>query len=382
MPLNFKTEDQIVSELVAAFASKIPGLQPYLIPGDPLLALAEGDATQINWLQALCKAIYIFSRASTAQNEDLDSWMNDFGFLRLAATKAKGQVELSLNTARTYSSVVPVGKIVQTLGGAIQYQIIQDNTQSAWSDAFGGYVFQAGQTSIIVTAEALVAGSAYNVQPGQLAYFASSGTNADKVVNLASITNGVDAESDDQFRQRFILWINSLSKNTRPSIQAAVMSVEQGLNFNLAENTDQNGNPRNGFFTVVVDDGSGNTPQPVLDLVTAAVEAVRGFTIEYTVVRATKLSVSASLNIKVNSGVSAQPIQQKVVGAIVDYINALKIGQTLYVYDLIGIALNADPNVLAVQVGSALVNSSEADVSATIFQVIRTVPSSVTVGTF
>jgi len=382
LPLNIKSEEQIASELVSEFASQL-GLDPSLTSGDPLLAIAQGDATQINFIQALCKKVYIFSRSTTATGEDLDSWMAQFDFARLPAVKARGQVRLSLRIARADNVTVPIGKVVQTPGGAIKYSIVADPTQTAWSDANGAYIIQAGQTSIIATVEAPIAGSAYNVQPNQISQFSSSNTGADDVLNTLAITNGLDAESDTDVRNRFILYINSLSKNTRPSISAAIMSVQQAINFNLVENFDQNGSARNGFFTVVIDDGSGDPPEALLTRITQAVERVRGFTIAFVVVPATKVTVAATLNIKVNPDVNSTLVQTKAQLAIVSYINSLKIGQPLYVYNLIEIAKAADPdNIYAVQINSVKIDTLELDKVITQFEVIRTIPANVTVGSF
>lgn len=334
------------------------------------------------FLQALCEEVVKFARASTAEGENLDSWCADFDFYRLPASKAKGQVRFSLSIAKDNQTLIPIGSIIQVSGGAIQYQVVADDLQTAWNEIAQAYIIPAGQTSCIATVEALNAGYAYNVQPDQLTKKVSTLTGVDAVTNIFAITNGLDAESDADFRNRFILYINSLSKNTRPSISSAVMSVQQGINFNLVENKDQNGNDRNGFFTVVVDDGSGSPSPELLDKVVKAVETVRGFTIAYTVVAAAMVSVTATLNVKSAPGSNATQVQTNVQKAIVAYINSLKIGESLYVYKLIQIAYSADPNVVAVQVNSAKIDNAELDRTITEYQVIRTVPASVTVGGF
>lgn len=379
MPLNTKTLYQIVVEMVSEWAGEL-GLQPSLTSGDPLLALMQAVGGEQMFIQYLCQRVLKFARASTATGDDLDSWMGDFAFLREPAKQAVGQVQFFLNIAKLVNVSIPVGAIVQVPGGAIQYQVIADTTQTNYNAQLQAYVIAAGQTSIVATVQALLPGTAYNVQPNQISQVVSTVTGVDGVFNQFGIAEGSDAETDQAFRNRFILWINSLSKNTQPSIGAAIMSVQQGLDFVLLENIDSQGLARNGYFTVVVDDGSGDTPQLVLDNIALAVEAVRGFTISYIVVRATAVSASLQLNVYITAGANTGTVLANVQAAIVLYVNELAIGKSLYLENLGQIAKDADPNVIAVQVGSKLINSAAADLTATNFQIIRTQPVHVNIG--
>ncbi|HEY9678686.1 MAG TPA: baseplate J/gp47 family protein [Drouetiella sp.] len=376
-----KTFKQIVTEAVAQWAVE-QGLSPSLVSGDPLLALVQAFASQQMFIQFLCEQVLAYARASTATGADLDSWLADFGFSRLAAAKARGQVSFSTRSAKNSNTLIPAGKQIQVIGGFIQYQVVADPQQVHWDAAQNAYVLPTGQTSVIATVEAVNPGYIFNVQPGQLNQIIGNITNIDNVTNLSAISNGRDAENDVDVRSRFILYINSLSKNTRPAITAAIMSVEQGINFNLLENVDFNGNERDGFFTVVIDDGSGNAPDELLTQVATAVDQVRGFSIAFGVTRATSVSVNVTLNIRVSADATSVQVQSNVENAIVQYINSLKIGQTLFLYDLVELAKTADPAVVAVQVGSLSINNQGNDLTPTGFQVLRTVPANVVAGTF
>lgn len=381
MPLNLKTFEQIRSDLVSSWAAAL-GLSPSLTSGDPLLAIMESVGSQQIFLQSLCEAVLKYARASTAEGEDLDSWLADFNFFRLPATKAKGQVSFGVKIAKSTNTLVPVGTIIQVPGGAIQYEVVADPVQSGWNETLQGYVITAGSSYVVATVQALEAGYAFNAQPNQITQIISTATGVDTVINTLAITNGLDAETDEAVRNRFILYINSLSRNTRPAISAAILGVQQGINFNLLENIDQNNESRDGFFTVVMDDGSGNPPPELITKVQQAVDLVRGFTIAFTVVAAQKVLIGASMNIKINPNAIAMQVQANVQAAVTSYINSLLIGESLYLYKLIQVAIDADPNVLAVQVNSCKIDNVELDKIATGFQVIRTVPGNVAIGTF
>lgn len=381
MPFNTKTFRQIVAETVTQWAVE-QNLSPSLVSGDPLLALVQANASQQMFLQYLCEQVLKYARASTATGQDLDSWLADFGFSRLEASKARGQVTFSLKSAKPSPQMIPAGKVIQVIGGFIQYQVIGDPQQTHWDAAQDAYIIPAGQTSIIVTVEAVNAGYQFNVQPGQLNQFSSTISGVDFVTNESAISNGRDAENDIDAHNRFILFINSLSKNTKPALSEAIMSVEQGIDFNLLENIDANGNHRDGFFTAVIDDGSGAVPQSILVRVEQAIEPVRGFTIAYAVVAAQMVTLSVALNIRVADGANSVQVQANVEQGMLQHINSLKIGETLYLYSLVQSAYLADPAVMAIEVGSLQINGSGQDFVANQFQVLRTIPANVVAGTF
>lgn len=360
MPLTTKSFDQLVSDLCNAWAAEI-SLSPALVAGDPVLAIMSAVGSQGLFLQFLVNLVYKFSRASTAEGTDLDSFMADFGFLRLAATNASGRVTLTTKVAKATNVLISVGKTVQVTGGAIKFDIVEDASLPAWSAEQNAYVLPAGTLSIDVAIKAQVAGSGSNVQATQINQIANAITGIDLVNNQQPFTNGLDAESDRDFRNRFILWINSLSKATKAAILSTVLNVQQGLNISLLENTDTAGNARNGFFTVVVDDGSGATPAPLLTSIFNAVDEVRGFTIQHGVLAAALVLVTIQLNIKVAAGANAAATQQAVQTAILAYVNSLKIGETLYLHKVTQVAIDASPNVLSVQPNSQLIDALEAD---------------------
>lgn len=370
MPLELKTFKELTSDMVAQWAAELK-LSPSLTSGDPLLAIMHSVAINALWLQSLVYKVNKFARASTAEGEDLDSFMADFGFPRSPAVKAKGEARFSITQARSTNAEIPVGSKIQTVGGAIVYTVLADTTQSHYDPSKGSYQITAGSLYADVTVEAEIAGAAYNVQVGQLKQFSSTVVGVDSVSNLATISNGQDPETDAQYRQRFILWLNSLSKATYNAILSASLNIQTGLDVKLIENKDQNGVARDGYFTVVVDDGSGT---PTIDLkqqITDAISPVRGFTIDFVVIGPEVLSPTIAISIKIKSSANEAETILAVQAAIVAYVNALKIGDSLSVYKLIDIAFNNE-NVIDVQVNSAKVNGSEANLTATEYQVIRT----------
>ncbi len=381
--LVYKTQAQLVAEMTTAYGASL-GILPNLLPGDPELAVFEATGTQGTWLEYVAQIIWGAARASTATNGDLDTFVNDFGLARLPATYAQGPVTLYAPSAPSVQVLIYPGALIQTPGGAIQYQLIADTNQSSWSPSLGAYVLPAGQTSITATAQATAAGSADNVQPGQLTQLASAIAGIGSVTNGAAITNGLDQESDTALRLRFVQFLASLSKGTLGAVLFAVNSVQQGLDVLPIANVNVNLVATPGTNLVIVDDGTGAPSSTLLNNVLTAVNNIAAFGIQFAVKGPTVVNTTASLSLVVvsNPTESNAVIQSTVQTAIVNYVNAVQLSagsQYLYLNNIVEVAKDADVNVRAVVNGSVLLNGVAADLSIGTGGLPRTTLSGVTV---
>jgi uncharacterized phage protein gp47/JayE len=387
MSLQTNTYDQFLSNIVTTWAQLLR-LSPNLQSGDPLLAVFQALVLGgFIFVQSQVKTVNLLTRAATSSGADLDTWMADFSFTRLPAIAASGTVQFSVNRVLSSNVKIPLGTIIQTLDATIQYQVIADLNQSAYTPSQNAYVLPAGDLEINVTVQAVKTGSAQNVQVAALNTLVSSISGINNVTNLAAFQNGADAESDAAFRNRFKLFINSVNGKATPGgIYSAALNTPGVVACSVIENFDQYGNPRPGYGTIVVDDGSGNPTSDLLNTVFNNVFVVRGFTTEIAVVGPTKVNVAISLNVKIVIPIGSIKTQSTVLTAvefaIIDYVNSLEIGDTLYLSEIIFAAMNADPTVKAVQPGATTLNSAQADLVATPQEVIRTDNTRIAVGTY
>jgi hypothetical protein len=196
----------------------------------------------------------------------------------------------------------------------------------------------------------------------------------DTVTNAAAFLNGVDAESDAAYRARFVLFINSLSKGIKAAIASAVAGVQQGLNHTLTENEDYSGSFKPGYFYVVVDDGTGAASADLLARVSAAVEAVRGFTINYGVFAPSVVAANVVMTITSAAGYTHATVVGDVGTALATFPNSLKLGVSVPYTQLASVAyaVAGVQNVTAVNL-----NSGTADLSANAKQ--RIVAGTITV---
>lgn len=387
MPLQTKTQAQALTDITTQYAANMTiatgeVFSPDLPSGDPALALFKSWILAIfDFLQAIAVQIYLYARAATCNGVDLDSWVGDYGVIRESATFAQGYVQFNAGTVKSSNILVKPGVVIQTLNTVVQYQVIPDTNNTAWSVSQNAYILPAGSLTINPTVQALTAGSSNNVQAAQLAQLASSVPGIAFVTNTAPIQNGKDQETDPELRARFKLEIAApRATGSLIAVQAAVASVQPGLNISLVENTVLNGNPID--LLVVVDDGSGATPSGTWNNISAAVEPIRGAGIKIVIVAATALLASVAMNIRIGPNGVTGNVELNVLNALLDYINSLPIGAELYWGELYAIAFNADPNVIGVEPGSVLLQGVQADLTCSITQVIRSNNTLVALGTY
>jgi hypothetical protein len=374
-----KTIPQFVSDMIATWQANT-GVTGTFEDGDALLAFWQSVATQLDFLQAQIKLVLALVRAQTSVGADLDSWMAQFGFTREPATFASGPVTFGKLVPTPSTITIPVGSIVQTPGGAIQYQVVADASQPTWNAAANGYVLPVGASSLTATVQALVAGSAFNVIATQLSQLGSTIPGIDTVTNPSAIINGLDPQSDAAFRAAFVLWLLNLAKATKGAILAAVLSVQQGLRVNLLENETPQGLPLQGSFTVLVDDGSGSAPANVLSSVSTAVDATRAFGVQQFTATPTLVTATILITVRVASGYNVATVNAAVQAAISAKVNAGSTGQTAYISDAEGAALGVQ-GVVAVQPGTTI-NGIAADLVPTPSQEIRSGLTNITVGNY
>ena len=150
----------------------------------------------------------------------------------------------------------------------------------------------------------------------------------DTVSNTDAAAGGMDAEPDAALRTRFANFIDSRSRATPAAIAFAIQSLQQGLTYVLAENADPSGAARPGFFTVTVDDGSGQPPGTTMAAVSAALEAVRPVGSQFAVQPPTVVTADIALSIATPASTHAAA-QANVAAAIQDFTSALTIGMPL-----------------------------------------------------
>jgi len=373
--LPSKTFAQFTQAMVSGWASSL-GFPPTFQEGDAFYALMETVSAQLVFIQAQIQLVNDIARAQTSSGADLDTFYAQFGFYRIGGTLASGQVTFASFSPATSSVLIPAsnpaampptqGVIVQTQGGAIQYQVVADPTQPTWNASQNGYILAPGQSSLVATVQALLPGSAYNVTTGQLSQIGTSLAGIDTVTNAAAITNGTDAEPDATFRVRFVLFINSLSKATYGAITSAVFGIAGVSSAAIVENVNVGGYAQPGEFIATIDNGTGVPPASLVTAVQNALETVRGFTILAVAQAVTQTSVTELITVRTDPSFTQSVVNAAVQVALQTATNSLGIGAILYISALEQAAMSV-PGVISVQPGTKI-NGTNADLTVNQFK--------------
>lgn len=374
MPLQTQDFNTLVTNQVAAAQASSSQLLDFS-SGSVLLALIQANTSAVAlWLQALDVYVLSLTRAATSVGSDLDSWMADFNFTRLQATAATGNVTFA-RFNNTTQGVVPFGTQVQTANGLNVFTVTIDPTNANYNATLGGYVLTVSTSSISVPVQSNTVGTQGNVSSGAINIIASPIPFVDTVTNGSAFTNALNAETDAAFRIRFVAYLASLSKATNAAVSYAISSVQGVVDFTITENVTYGGSTDDGYFYIVVDDGTGSPSGTLLSNVSTAVDLVRGLCILFGVFAPVITNATIVLTITVASGYSHAVLAPLVQTALTNYVNSLTLGSTLYFNRIIQVAYDTSPGILTVS--SVTLNSGTSDLTADPKHIIKT--SSVTV---
>lgn len=361
---------QTFTSLVSAAAAAVQGSARQLIDltvGSTLRALLEASASVGLWMQWLILQVLQMTRAATSAGADLDSWVADFGLIRLPAVAATGSVTFSRFTP-TNAALVPLGTQVKTADATIAFDVIMDVTNTTWNAPLNGYVIPANQPSLTVPVAAEVAGRSGNVQGNTVTLISAAISGVDTVTNTLAFRNGIDAETDPALRARFQKYINTRTQATVGAVGYAVSSVQQGLTWTIQENTTAHAIYAPGNFVVTVDDGTGNPGSVLLANVQAAIDAVRPVGSTFQVQAPIVIPANISLTVSAAPGCTHAQAAAAVVTALTAAVNAGGMGAGFMFGTVYQVALNC-PGVAAAE--AVTLNGGTTDLTATPAQVLR-----------
>lgn len=130
----------------------------------------------------------------TAVGSFLEMRAGEYGVIRKPGTKATGTVTASRSTPAPFSQLIPLGTVFETEDGTVQLTSTADVT------------ININATSIPIPVEAVVAGSAGNLQSGLALKQVGVAISLIEQVTVASpgLSGGTDGESDDELRARLL----------------------------------------------------------------------------------------------------------------------------------------------------------------------------------
>lgn len=361
-----KNFDDIVQEQGTAIQASVDPTRDILINfeiGSIWLAACEANAGIALWLEGELLKVLAVTRLATCVGNDVFTFVEDFGMTRLPAVKATGDVTFARYTT-THAAKILLGQNVETGDDHVKFAVVEDTTNPYYDAVNKWYLIPIGVSSAIIKVEAVVAGASGNVASGAISIITTPINYIDTVTNGLAFENGEDQETADQARARFPLYLQSLNKATKWALEAAILAVRENIKYSLTENKQfDTDNTQYGIFYAVIDDGTGDPPQSLLDQVYAALDRDRGFTIMPAVYPPEKILLDITLDALVDLSKYDETVAKTAIEeAVTAYIESRQVGTTLYYNRVICVANDSFEGVQDIK--NLLINGSTNDIVA------------------
>jgi hypothetical protein len=261
--------------------------------GSVLSSLVASNSALGIWIQGLITSLLALARLQTSTGNNVDTFIQQFGFNRYIGQDATGNVTFS-RTNTTLNSYIPAGTIVSTnIPGqqSVQYKVIADTTNPQWDAVNNRYSFASLATTLNVLVQCLQDGTVGNASINTIIVINTPLTNVTGVTNSTAFSTGQNADSDQATRAKFVQYLAGLYKANYAALVSAVTSANYptstldyiATRYAIVENIDFFTQAAHlGYFYVVVDNGaqtvglgkltlgSGGTGYSVNDVITLA----------------------------------------------------------------------------------------------------------------
>ncbi len=249
----------------------------------------------------------------TADGEALTLHAQQRGIERKEAVKASGSLRFGRDAPLWYDSPIPAGTVCAAPGGEIRFVTTEDA------------VLKTGSYEVDVPACAETGGRSGNAFAESITVLVTPPEGILTVVNPLPFTGGMDAESDEELRQRLLLSYRNIPNGTN-----AAFYREQALK--VPEIRSVSVIPcENGLGTVgIYCAASGSAPsEEVLDALAATLDELREITVQVSVQPCELVEVDLFVTVTTGDGYTAQQVKESCEEALRSYFASLPIGQAV-----------------------------------------------------
>lgn len=255
--------EEVILDVLLARAAEIWGVEEFgsqsrmrkfYEPVATLLAEAQQDAA----------LILDSAQLEYAEGIALDLLTALIGVPRQPAVKATTTLTFSRATPAAVDYIIPAGTKVQTDAlSPVRFVTTEKATLAAASTSIAG-----------VPAEAVVGGQAGNVGPDRLTVMPDPPVGVESVTNPSEASGGVDAEPDDDLRERAKRELSTGSRATAQAVRNYLLNVpdvqDVSLFINDQATTDGDGRPAHSTEYVVLGGADADIGQALVEAKAAA----------------------------------------------------------------------------------------------------------------
>lgn len=319
----------------------------------------EMEAQDLAFYQAAKKAI------ATAVYEA-------FGFSLLPGVAATGEALFARSTVAPSDIVVPLGTIIATVP-------TDDTPEQTYVTTAQGAIAE-GEVSVALPIRAVTPGKIGNTGSGTITQIKTTISGVETVTNAASLGNGVDAESEEARRRRFVEYVTTLPRATAAGVvrgakTAALLDTDGTILEQVASALV--GEPRVGEVYVYIYNGTGTTSA---ELVTEAQRIIDGYTesdgtkvpgfkaagVHCVVLAADETAIDVTAVVTVTAGYDTETVVAAVAVTAAAYLSALTVGETFVYHELVERMMGVQ-GVADIAISEPLVNAAAEAIVAVTF---------------
>lgn len=231
--------DAMMQDAESAFGEELPEDTVSV-----LRAFYRPQAIRMVELQRDLALVLDSAQIDHATEEQLDLLTALIGVPRLSATKSRGEVVFSRDTAATQDYLIPSGTEVSTEGNdPAVYETTEARTLSS------------GNTSISAPIGAVDGGTLGNVAPDTITVIRNPLPGVDSVTNPAATDGGTDRENDEDLRARAKSKLTSGATASATAIMTKILAensvASASIFINDTNTTNADGQPPHSFEIVV-----------------------------------------------------------------------------------------------------------------------------------
>lgn len=320
--LGTRDFDEMVSDTLQAITDSGVGITN-TSPGSVTRTIVEAILDNVDGTNYYAGYIYDAMGIDSATGEDLDRLVLILGIIRNEATPAVGVVTFSTgDSPYAYDIPIPYGYEVSTRQGSdgeiYTYKVDEEDI-----------VLVAGETSIDVRVKAEATGHQY-LPAGSLCIMGESIIGIASVVNQNEINSGNDQESDDDLRKRAKEHVKSFGKCTDNALKVAIENIDGVINCTIVDQYEGVGTTAAIIvpeILPVTEEVSNNINTVVADTKASGIKVF----IVYPTIKYIDIDITVTETIN----------DELVLEAMSNYINSLRVGQTLVIKQMERKILNA-----------------------------------------
>lgn len=309
MALKIKSMYTILNDLINWTTARTNKLTDFNV-GSGIRTLYEAVSVQLEE--------FYFRMKQNALYAITNSIYTSFSFERKVAGYASGNVTVSFRNIIASSFTIPAGTIFSTsdVYGYIYFESIEDT-----------YV-TPGLISTVVKVQCKEAGTIGNVPQGAISIMMPTNSIVRYVYNESAFTNGQDAETAAEHKQRFQQYINTLSKATSKAILYGTLEVEGVTGAWVDDNYI-------GYVIVYAHNSDGELPDTLRTTILNHLVDYRAGGIEVEVLPIVKMEINATIQVMLENDYDTEVYNTTIKNSVTAFLNDYTVGDSFHVADVV-----------------------------------------------